>query len=312
MNTKYWVRVASLVVGTGTIIGTVLGSLESASWIFGLIDNFRFQYLWLGALAALGLVWNRRWIPLGLVLIAMLVNLASVGPYWWGSIDRPAGADRLTIVSLNTKAANTNKPAVVEFVREADADIVFLAEVTPALLELLAAADLPYQPVAGTPGVTPIGLLALSRDDTITGRVSNLGASGVPSLILEANIGTIPVEILAFHTSSPGRLTEARDDQLAGAGTRVTERDKPMILIGDFNATPYTGAFRELLDAGLVDAQRGRGVAGSWPAGWGPFKIPIDHALHTPELTSTTFKFGTSAGSDHRSLAVTLALAADD
>ena len=104
-------------------------------------------------------------------------------------------------------------------------------------------------------------------------------------------------------------MSAARDDQLNGAGLRVDDREIPMILVGDFNATPWTGAFRDLLDLGLIDAQRGRGVAGSWPAGWGPFKIPIDHALHTPELTSTSFAFGASAGSDHRSLSVTLALA---
>ena len=83
-----------------------------------------------------------------------------------------------------------------------------------------------------------------------------------------------------------------------------------MVHIGDFTAPPWTGAFRDLLDTGLIDGQRGRGVAGSWPAGWGPFKIPIDHALHTPDLTTTSFAFGESAGNDHRSLTVTIARAA--
>jgi len=291
-------------------MATVLGSLESLTWAFGLVDNFRFQFFWLAFLSLAGLAWNRHWIPMGVIVVGMLMNLAAIGPYWWGSVTPPATADRLTMVSLNTQAANMDKEAVVEFVRQADADVVFLAEVTALLHEVLERAELDYQAVTGTPAVTPIGLLALSRDPSITGRISNLGASGVPALIMEATIGTTPVEILAFHTSSPVGKTQARDDQLRGAGERVQERDMPMILIGDFNATPYTGSFRDLLDAGLIDAQRGRGVAGSWPAGWGPFKIPIDHALHTPELTSTHFAFGDSAGSDHRSLAVTFALAA--
>jgi len=310
MTSKYWVGVLSLLLGAATVVATVLGSLESLTWAFGLVDNFRFQFFWLALFSLAGLAWVRQWIPMGVVVVGILMNLAAIGPYWWGSITPPATADRFSMVSLNTQAANMDKAAVVDFVRRADADVIFLAEVTPRLLEFLERADLDYQRVTGTPAVTPIGLLALSRDPSISGRISNLGASGVPALIMEASIGSTRIEILAFHTSSPGRRTEARDDQLRGAGERVQEREVPMILIGDFNATPYTGSFRDLLGVGLIDAQRGRGVAGSWPSGWGPFKISIDHALHTPELTSTAFAFGDSAGSDHRSLAVTFAVAA--
>jgi endonuclease/exonuclease/phosphatase (EEP) superfamily protein YafD len=298
-----------LAVGLGTVAGTFLGFLGRSSWVFDLLGSFRFQYLWLGMLAIAALAWNGwwRWIPI--VGLAALVNLAAVGPYLWGSIAEPATDDRLTIVHLNTQAGNRDKAAVVEFVRSVDADLVFLAEVTPELLELIDDAELPFQSVTGTPVSTPIGLLALSRDPTYSGRVTNLGGSRVPALLLEGNFAGSPVEILAFHTSSPGEeaRSSARDDQLADAAVLVLERDTPMILVGDFNATPWTGAFRETLEAGLVDAQRGRGVAGSWPAGWGPFKIPIDHLLHTPELTTTTFSFGDSAGSDHRSLRVTVA-----
>lgn len=312
MTAKWSLGMGGLAVGGAAVLGTLLGYLGRAGWIFDLIGNFRFQYLWLGALALIPLVWNRWWIPVAMVACAVFINLLAIGPYWWGSIAEPEGSDRLTIVHLNTAAANPDKGAVVEFVRSADADLVLLAEVTPELLELLAQADLEMQPVAGTSARTPIGLLALSRDPSAAGRLTNLGASEVPALLLQVELGGQPIEILGFHTSSPGReaRSSARDDQLAWAGRRVRERTTPMVLIGDFNATPWTGAFRDLLATGLIDGQRGRGVAGSWPSGWGPFKISIDHALHTPELTITSFAFGDSAGSDHRSLAITIAPAA--
>ncbi len=311
MTTKWWIGIGGLAVGLSTVVGTVSGLLGRSSWMLDLIGNFRFQYLWLGALALGALAWNRWWWWFAGVAFAVVLNLAAVGPYWWGSIAPADTGAHLTVVHLNTQAGNQDKAAVVEFVRTADADIVVLTEVTPALLQLLEAATLPFQPVAGTPPVTPIGLLALARHPSVSGQLTNLGVSGVPGLILDARVGNRSVEILAFHTSSPGReaRSTARDDQLAGAASRVLERDSPMILIGDFNATPWTGAFRDLLDAGLVDAQRGRGVAGSRPAGWGPFKIPIDHLLHTPELTTTSFSFGPSAVSDHQSLRVTVAVA---
>ena len=202
---------------------------------------------------------------------------------------------------------------MVEFVRTSDADLVFLAEVTPRLAGLLDEADLPFEFVAGTPPSTPIGIVALARPGTATGRLTNLGVSEVPAVLVQTELGGEPIEILGFHTSSPGeqRRSADRNDQLAAAGALVAERTTPMILVGDFNATPWTPALRRLLNTGLVDAQRGRGVDGSWPAGWGPFQIPIDHVLHTPELTSTAFAFGDSVGSDHESLRATIARAGD-
>jgi endonuclease/exonuclease/phosphatase (EEP) superfamily protein YafD len=303
-----------LAIGLGTLAGTLLGFLGRTSWVFDLLGNFRFQYLWLGLLAIAALTWNRSWRWIPVVGVAVLINLTAVGPYLWGSIAEPGSGDRLTIVHLNTQAGNRNKAAVVEFVRTADADLVLLAEVTPELLDLIENAELPVQPVTATPASTPIGLLALARDPAYSGRVTNLGVGGVPALLLEGDFAGSPIEILAFHTSSPGReaRSSARDDQLADAARLVRERETPMILVGDFNATPWTGAYRDLVDAGLIDAQRGRGVAGSWPSGWGPFKIPIDHLLHTPELTTTSFAFGPSAGSDHRSLRVVVAATGGD
>ena len=241
--------------------------------------------------------------------MAVLFNFLAVAPYWFGSVAEPAGTERLEIVHLNTQSGNPAREEIVDFVRRSGADLVFLAEVTPALLELLAEVEGPLRVVAGTPPSTPIGIVALARDDAVTGRLTNLGVSEVPAVLVETELAGEPLQVLGFHTSSPGveRRSADRNDQLAAAGALVSDRSTPMVLVGDFNATPWTPAFRRLLDTGLVDAQRGRGVDGSWPAGWGPFQIPIDHVLHTPDLTSTSYAYEESVGSDHESLRVAIA-----
>jgi endonuclease/exonuclease/phosphatase (EEP) superfamily protein YafD len=312
MTLRWWSGITGLAGGSGVALATLLSVLADRAWLFDLLANFRVQYLWIGVLAGVALAVNRLRIPFAIVGLALLVNLVAVAPYWLGSIAEPVGEERLDILHLNTQAGNPAKSEVVDFVRNADADLVFLAEVTPVLAELLAAADLPFDVIAATPGTTPMGLVALARDGIATGRLTNLGVSEIPAMLVQARLGTRPIEILAFHASSPGeeRRSANRDDQLAAAGALVSGRSTPMILVGDFNATPWTPALRRLLDAGLVDAQRGRGVAGSWPAGWGPLMIAIDHLLHTPELTTTAYTYGDSVGSDHRSLHVTIAPAA--
>lgn len=310
MTLRWGLGVAGLVAGIGVVVATALSYFADSSWLLDLFANFRFQYVWIGVLALGGLAARQLWIPAGVVMLAVLLNLLAVTPYWTASI-ADAGPGRLTIVHLNTQSGNMRKADIVDFVRGSDADVVLLAEVTPRLYDLLVEADLPFSLVAGTPGSTPIGIVALARDGVAEGRLTNLGVSEVPAVLLTTTIEGQPVELLGFHTSSPGEegRSAARNDQLAAAGEMVSGRSGPMILVGDLNATPWTPAFRRLIDTGLIDAQRGRGVAGSWPAGWGPFKIPIDHVLHTPELTTSDFSFGPSVGSDHLSLRVEVARA---
>ncbi len=312
-----WLALGAATLGGLTLLGTLLGFLASWGWVLDLIANFRFQYLWIGALAVAVMLWRRWWWPAAAVGFGVLINLILVSPYYLGSVPA-AGADspQVTVAHLNTLARNSDKTRVVDFIREVDADFVFLTEVTTPLVELIESADqLPYEIVVGTSRTFGVmGLVherALAADPTINGHVTNLGETRLPGVVVEARLGDQFFEMLAFQTSSPGRAAKAegRDSQLAGAAQWVAERETPVLLIGDFNATPWTPAFADLVrTANLTDSARGRGFTGSWPDGWGPFKIPIDHALHSEGLTTVRRERGPSAGSDHRSLLVTLAL----
>ncbi len=313
-----WIGVGGVVVGALTLLGTLLAFFASSSWFLDLVANFRYQYLWIGLLAAGVVLWRQWWWTAGAIGIGVLINVLFVSPYYLGSVPAAAAdSPHLTVAHLNTLARNEEKARVVEFIRESNADFVFLTEVTRPLLELIEEGDaIPYEILVRTS--SSFGVLGLVRtstratDPSIEGHVTNLGETRLPGVVIEARLGGQPFEILAFQTSSPGRASKAdgRDSQLAGAAEWVAGREVPVLLIGDFNATPWTPALSELIrTADLTDSAGGRGFTGSWPAGWGPFKIPIDHALHSEGITTIARTRGTSAGSDHLSLVVTLALA---
>jgi hypothetical protein len=80
-----------------------------------------------------------------------------------------------------------------------------------------------------------------------------------------------------------------------------------VVVVGDLNITPWSHAFRSLERAGLRNSQRGFGLQATWPAGYGPFMVPIDHALHSRDLTVTHREVGPAHGSSHRSVLVELA-----
>jgi endonuclease/exonuclease/phosphatase (EEP) superfamily protein YafD len=58
-----------------------------------------------------------------------------------------------------------------------------------------------------------------------------------------------------------------------------------------------------------VNSLDGFGLQPTWPAGQPWFAIPIDHLLHSDQLTTVERSTGPANGSDHRPIEVTLAFA---
>jgi endonuclease/exonuclease/phosphatase (EEP) superfamily protein YafD len=73
-----------------------------------------------------------------------------------------------------------------------------------------------------------------------------------------------------------------------------------VIVVGDFNTTPWSPCFQDLLAAaGLRNATLGHGYIGTWPTWFWPALIPIDHVLLKGPLAATTVGRGPAIGSDH-------------
>ena len=80
------------------------------------------------------------------------------------------------------------------------------------------------------------------------------------------------------------------------------------IVMGDFNATPWSPSFQRLLHRGhLFNSLDGFGLQVSWPESNVLLRIPIDHALLGPALAATERGTGPAFGSQHRSLRLTVA-----
>jgi endonuclease/exonuclease/phosphatase (EEP) superfamily protein YafD len=316
MVARRWTLIGAATIVGATLVGTVAGFLGGSWWLFDLASNFRVQYLWAGLAASAVLAWLRRWELAAAALFTVVLNAPLILPYYIAeAAPAEAGSPELRIVHLNTWAANRDKAGVVEFVRDADADLVLLSEVTAELRDLLNEASLDFQVIASTTPEMTVGLLALGDDDLADGQVTNLGDSRLPAIEISVELSPgQAVRILHLQTTSPGRPSRAelRDDQLAGVVEWVQGQREPVVVAGDLNATPWTHSFALLTnDAELVDSNRGRGLGGTWPARFGIFKIPIDHVLHSDELTLVDKRRGPSAGSDHLSLWFTVAVAGD-
>ena len=113
------------------------------------------------------------------------------------------------------------------------------------------------------------------------------------------------------HLPGPWTLNNAKlyRDQLRGIVQWVNEQDDTVIVMGNFNTTPWAAHFSDMLQkTGLINSQIGFGIQPTWPASGGfPLgEIPVDHCLHSEQLIAVKRGSGPTNGADHRPMIVDL------
>ena len=100
-----------------------------------------------------------------------------------------------------------------------------------------------------------------------------------------------------------------RDACLNEWSTELLAQGAPVVMMGDFNTTPWSPVFRKLLGQNeWGDSRAGFGNQPTWPSWLGGLGIPIDHALVASGvrvLNRSTFAI---PGSDHRGLLLELGI----
>lgn len=281
-------------------------------WIPELAGHFSWYWLCGAAAGLLAAVFAGRWWTRVGLAVAVAVNAWPLLPYWLPA-DGPRleGAARaaatevpaltVSIISLNLLASNRDADRVVAYLRDRRADLVGLLEVDDfwaAATERLA--DL-YPRRLVVPRNDNFGIALLSRlpldavhDVTF--------AAAVPTIVADVRHAGGDFTFIATHPPSPvrGDLSRLRDAQLRDIADFVATADRPCIVAGDFNATPWSAACREFAArSGLRDTAVGRGVQSTWNARlWLP-RIPIDHVFAPPGTTVIRRAVGPDVGSDH-------------
>jgi endonuclease/exonuclease/phosphatase (EEP) superfamily protein YafD len=288
---------------------TLAGAAGRFWWVLDLAASFRPQALAGGAAVTMAAALLRHRPALALAGMTVLVNLVTLWPQL-GPAPGPGGDAALGVLSFNVGISNPERAAVMEYLGSVDPDVVVLLE-SSFEWEDAAAARLDLRPVAVVPPTFLSGITVLARP--------GLPVSLLPSPLRPDNgvafsvgAGRERIDVLAVHPPSPTSAVRAtaRADVLATAAEWAAGREHPVVVIGDFNATPWSHATRAMrLRSGLSDSLSGRGLQPTWPAGAGPLMIPIDHAYHSAGLVVVRRSTGPSLGSAHRPLLVHFARA---
>lgn len=253
------------------------------------------------ALLALGLAvsWRRgkRWD------LALLHGVAALGfAAGWLVEDwvwRPASNahGELRVVLWNVARPDGRQPGIAKWLHEQQADIIAVAERQPRKKNLLHRwrAEFPEYQLVASDGE----MLCLVRGEVLAHEEDLLRDGSYATLIRarvrEREITIVQADVDGVPFSYRGGALQYLQGILA------ENRDRPFILLGDFN-TPHSSQFFRAWRAVGADAfeSAGRGCAATWPAVF-PV-LSLDHLWTSPRLKAVRCELHSSWRSDHRAV----------
>ena len=297
--------------GVVVCAATLVGFFGKYSWFLDLFAHFRVQYLFgLSLLGLLFAVARRHRMALLFAAVAC-INAGVVFPLYVGGSPRVTANDNvLRVMLINVNTALGDPARVRRVVQDVDPDVVVLEEISMQwVLDLLWLADShPHSCIQ--PRSDNFGIGLYSKYPLTQSEVMTIGSAQVPSIVATVNVDPEALTIIATHPLPPrgADYSEGRNDQLECLTDHI-RGESPLILVGDLNMTPWSYYFRRLLArSGLVDSSRGWGVQPSWSCFNPLMRIPIDHCLHTPDVSVVNRRIGEAVGSDHYPLIIDLAI----
>lgn len=310
------IRLWGLVIAAGVVgsVATVFSFSGSLGWFLDLFSHFRVQYfLGLSIVALLLLIPRQRKVAACFGFLAA-VNLCTILPLYWGRPEETpsAAAYRAILINVNTQFGDVDR--VTETIRKYNPDIVVLEEVSTKWISDLRSMAKLYAYSKIEPREDNFGIALYSKFPFAQCDIVYIGDAEVPSIVAEVKTPAGKFRVIATHPLPPAgaKYSVFRNRQLAAIPKVVKQSEVPVLLLGDLNVTPWCPYFKRLLKAtGLRDSSQGRGVQPTWPTDNPLLLIPIDHCLHSPDITIVRKEIGPSVGSDHYPVIIDFVISSD-
>lgn len=289
--------------GTGVLcLATLLAYGGRWSWACELLANLR-THLAMALIVALVIaVVLRQFRMAGLAVAGIALNVWPMSGMFEAPTSRSDGGTAVRVVAFNVYVGNRDVQSIARYLDSLEPDVVVLEEVTTESVERL----LPMLPrlqhhfAAVEEGVK--GVLILSRWPL--GTPQRETSEGVAyGARVDVDLGERQLRLYGVHLNWPVvmRAERQRNAQLAALGREMAGCSGACVAVGDFNVTPWSSHFRDVLkQPGVRDCAAGRGWLPTWTASLpSVLRIRIDQCLASGTLEIAAVRVGESVGSDH-------------
>jgi endonuclease/exonuclease/phosphatase (EEP) superfamily protein YafD len=295
---------ASLIL-SGTLCAFMAPLLQACGstscWLADLASHWLWAYM---VLALWLLARTDGYARKASVLTAVLVLWQLVAT--WTSLSPAVAHQRVfRVVQANVHVLNPSPERLLAWVRERQPDVLVVEEVSHAWRPALEAVPgYPYHYVL--PRKDSFGIAVLSRHPLRQLASAVAPHPDTPSLDVIVDWHGQPVRLLAVHPMPPSipYFHAVLDTRLAQAAETLAKDSRPALLVGDFNATPWSGGAVGLRQAGLTLASP---TVPTWPTTFGPLALlPLDQVAFNRHWSVVARERGPDIGSDHFPVEVTL------
>lgn len=304
---------ASIAVGVGgTVLVVGLASMFLAKhfWLADLLVNFQAHYVMCLLACLFTLVLTRRQLTAAGMLLGTLILALPIIPYLKLpfkdiSTATPKDNDRVySLLTYNVLTSNTRMRDVADYIASEGTDFLLLIETDKVWSDEMDFELRDHFPHRFTePRSDNFGLTFYSKLPWKSIRLHP--ETDLPALEVHFSLPEGELTLLGVHPVPPVRPpnAEIRNAYLQTIAQHVADLPESVIVAGDFNATPWSPHFQQVLaDGQLKDSGVGRGIQNTWyrlPVLL--LGLPIDHVL-TRNLAIMNRRVGPPIGSDHRPL----------
>ena len=283
------------------LLAALMGNFSALSWQLDYLHQYQLQFMYAGcALGVLAILMRNR---VGMRMAGLTIAIAIMGmtPAIGGAINtaKAIPSDPIKVISFNVLSTNDDQPMIEAWLRAQNAPIVALieanyrwADTAKRLLDIY-----PHQHMLddlGNYGIILLSQYPLSNIEQLKARQHTFS-----SISADVEVpGKGSLRILAVHVPPPlnENYMAVRDYEIANLITPINQAGKPVLLMGDLNAVPWTRSVQVLADATRLN---GMEIHPSWPASANLLGLPIDYILGANGALITNHQSGPRLSSDH-------------
>ena len=241
----------------------------------------------------------------GLVAIGMWPHIESRAP---GVLAAPEpGELALKVASFNTLWTNDGADAVKAEIERLDADVITLIELSPSKRRILQELKARYPYQAQCYDLDYCDLAVLSKLPIAESEAHGAGELGGAPSFIRVRLGPEGggLQVFGVHTIRFPH-SQAQFRQVAALSGLIERLPGPKLVMGDFNATPFSRILATLQDSASLTRLTS---LPTWPSALGLPQIAIDHIFVSAGLKPLeAASIGEPAGSDHYPVSARIAV----